>query len=283
MFRCIAVSALRMFISGTARAPAVVRRLIYDALPASHLVVKDSWGASFIVSTSDRVIGRQLFLTGQYDFWKLEKALAILDAIGHPRPRVLVDVGANIGSILIPALQRGLVESAIAIEPHPGNATLLRSNLELNTLSPKVDLVQAAASATSGDVMHLAESNHDGGQHQIAGTGVTVVSVRIDDVVPDPTNSLLWLDIEGHEGFALSGATAVLAQRAAVVAEFNPRYLRTAGGLDIMLQHLSGRRVFDLTASGHKETSFAALLDMYVDGETDILAVDPEAGHVHAR
>lgn len=86
--------------------PALLRRAVYDAMPVPYLVTGRP--EHFVVATADKVIGRELFLHGEFDFAKLQTALAIIEREGLPRPQHLIDVGANIGTIVIPALARGL-------------------------------------------------------------------------------------------------------------------------------------------------------------------------------
>ena len=71
----------------------------------------------FVVDTKDGIIGRVLFETGEFDFGKFETAHRLICERRGKAPALLVDIGANIGTICIPAISRGLVQSAIAIEP----------------------------------------------------------------------------------------------------------------------------------------------------------------------
>ena len=88
----------------------------------------------FIVHTNDPV-GESIFLHGEYDFQKLELALRLL---GRKHVETLVDVGANIGSICIPAVARGFAEQSVAIEPEPTNFLMLTANIELNSLQHEI-------------------------------------------------------------------------------------------------------------------------------------------------
>ena len=117
--------------------PPLLRRAAYDAMPVPYLVTGHP--EHFVVSTADKVIGREVFLHGEFDFAKLQTALAILAREGHPAPTHLIDVGANIGTITIPALKRGLIQTATAIEPHPHNLRLLRTNIALNGLEDRTE------------------------------------------------------------------------------------------------------------------------------------------------
>ena len=53
---------------------------------------------------------------------------------GFDSEDIFLDIGANIGVICIPAVSRGLVEEAIAIEPESENFKLLKLNISLNNL-----------------------------------------------------------------------------------------------------------------------------------------------------
>ena len=148
MLRRPLLAASRFLFSLLKTGPGLLRRAAYDAMPVPYLVAGNP--EHFIIATADKVIGRELFLHGEFDFAKLQTALAIIEREGLPRPQHLIDVGANIGTIVIPALARGLMQSATAIEPHPTNLRLLRANLALNGLSERVRVLAPAVGAESG-------------------------------------------------------------------------------------------------------------------------------------
>lgn len=222
----------------------LLRRAAYDAAPVPYLVTGDR--ELFVVSTADKVIGRELFLHGQFDFDKLELALSILRREGRRAPRHLIDVGANIGSIVIPALRRGHFESATAIEPHPANLRLLRANLALNEVQDRVRVLDIAVGEQTDVVLHLRESAVNSGNHAIDATGLPIRSTRLDDLQLPAGEALLWMDIEGYEGHALAGAQELLASGLPTVLEFNPTFLATSGGMDKVLHALKGRKIYDL-------------------------------------
>lgn len=141
--------------------PPILRRAVYDAMPVPYLVA--GYPEHFVVSTADKVIGREVFLHGEFDFAKLQTALAILAREGHPAPTHLIDVGANIGTITIPALKRGLLQTATAIEPHPHNLRLLRANIALNGLEDRVTVLARAVGDRSGVTLYLHESATNSG------------------------------------------------------------------------------------------------------------------------
>lgn len=241
-------------------------------MPVPYLVA--GYPEHFVVSTADKVIGREVFLHGEFDFAKLQTALAILAREGYPAPTHLIDVGANIGTITIPALKRGLLQTATAIEPHPHNIRLLRANIALNGLEDRVTVLARAVGDRSGVTLYLHESATNSGNHTIGTEGIPVPSFKLDDLDIPSVPSLLWMDIEGYEGHALKGAARMLAAGIAVVCEFNPTFLNQSVGMHALLQSLQGYRIYDLEKPD-TETSLATLSQHLAGGfrYTDILAI----------
>lgn len=250
--------------------PAVFRRVFYDAFPCTYLVTGRQ--EHFVIATQDKVIGKGLFLRGEFDFHKLETALAVLKREGRPKPAHLIDVGANVGSIVIPAITRGLVQGASAVEPHPDNLRLLRTNLALNQITDQVSVFNVAAGARSDSNLLLRECHGNSGNHAIGDAGISVAEMRLDDLAIPLENSLLWMDIEGYEGHALEGASRMLDAGMPVVSEFNPRFLDASGGSMAFETALGHRKLYDL-GNDAKETSFSELMMRYATSETDILAI----------
>ncbi len=274
VLRCPLLAASRALFSLLKTGPALLRRAVYDAMPVPYLVTGNP--EHFVVATADKVIGRELFLHGEFDFAKLQTALAIIEREGLPRPQHLIDVGANIGTIVIPALARGLMQSATAIEPHPTNLRLLRANLALNGLSERVRVLAQAVGAESHASLFLTESSTNSGNHSIGQTGLPVASTRLDDVEFPHDGALLWMDIEGYEGHALRGAPNLLAAGIPVVCEYNTGYLENSGGMNWFREVLAGRRIFDLKRGVQAaEISLDELADTYPVGHefTDILSI----------
>lgn len=84
---------------------------------------------TWLLPTSDSVISPQLCAEGEFDLKKLVTAIQVLRGY---RLTTIIDVGAHIGSICVPAVSRGWFARAIAIEPDPINFSLLKANLLLN-------------------------------------------------------------------------------------------------------------------------------------------------------
>ncbi len=273
LMRSPLLATCKLVLAPLKSGPGILRRAIYDALPIPYLVAGSR--ELFVVSSNDKVIGREVFLHGEYDFRKLQSALAILKRERLPCPAHLIDVGANIGTIVIPALKRGLMQSGTAIEPHPDNLRLLRANLALNDVSHRVDVLAFAVGDKSGNTLNLAESATNSGNHSIGQRGIPVTSMRLDDLKIPTCDALLWMDIEGYEGHALKGAENLLSTGVFIVCEYNPMYLIQSSGMTMFQQSLNNHRIFDLKDERLPETTFDVLSERYGAGPeyTDILAI----------
>lgn len=256
------------------------RDIAFSALRASearHFVV-DGESESLIVNCRDDIISREVFRTGAFDFHKFTVALDILrqhNLVGERIER-LYDIGANIGTICVPAVARGLAETAVAIEPHPFNCRLLRANIALNGLHARIAVAEAAAAAQDGGEAMLEINERNWGDHRVApATGdvsdeqgesrrprIAVPMRSVDSIAAEhgaPT--LLWMDTQGFEGFVLQGAATVLSRRPPLVTEYWPYSLRRVGGYDAFQAAVSGyRRYIDLDAPGpvHDTATFEA-------------------------
>jgi FkbM family methyltransferase len=124
---------------------------------------------------------------------------------------VFYDVGANVGSYSLLALNRGL--EVIAFEPHYENFRELCRNVELNKLGARAALVPLALSDQSGAVRNpvLAPS---AGETMSLGAGengpIIILTSKLDDArrilqLPDPNH--VKIDVDGWEVRVLAGAS----------------------------------------------------------------------------
>jgi len=251
--------------------------------------------ARFIVNARDQVISRRLFVHGSADFSKFEVAADLLKRHTDIREiDLLIDVGADIGSICIPAVAQGFVKRAIALEPHPTNHQLLCANVALNGLLDCIDVIQRAASAGDDETLIMEVSNNNWGDHRISSserTGgrygeadrarIEVQSIKIDSLngLRRDQTLLVWMDIQGYEGHALRGASQVLAEKPPLVLEFWPYGMRRSDSFSALCSstvHYSG--FVDLANPMHPLRKMADLSDLFdavgLDGAyTDILVI----------
>ncbi len=180
------------------------------------------------------MIGREIFAVGAFDFTKFELVLSLLPK-QHTK-KMIVDVGANIGSICIPAIKRGHFIHAMAIEPDPLNFRLLQVNSILNSLENSINLHNVALGTEKG-VATLELSKDNLGDHRIrtgekkdgelgeASRDTIQVQINTLDEICAEANAidcLIWMDTQGYEGHVIQGGSMCLSKRIPLVLEFWP-------------------------------------------------------------
>ncbi|MGH9198733.1 MAG: FkbM family methyltransferase, partial [Acidimicrobiia bacterium] len=191
-------------------------------------------------SNKDAVIGRHLYLYRHFEYDKILAALQTLRESGVRRAGgLLIDVGANVGTVCIPLVRSGAFSGALAFEPEPKNHQFLLRNIRQNGLTSSITAFDCALSSQSG-TMELSLSPSNFGDHRLGGDqphGHAMLSVsvrRLDDVLteaglPWMQVGLLWMDVQGHEIHVLAGAERLIMSGVPVVAEFWPYGLHAAG------------------------------------------------------
>jgi len=231
------------------------RWIAFEAMRGlSPVVAVDSRGLRYYVSTSDRSVGRIVYMCGNYDGALIDTVVAALDreyGDDHLAGRTVIDVGSNIGTSIIPLVARHGASLGLALEPEPRNVALLRANVAANGLGSRVRVRQLAASDHAGTAV-LELSPRNSGDHRVrvyAGTDraaaqgearratIGVPMLRLDDVLAEegiaPADvGLLWVDTQGHEAQVLAGASVLLAAGVPACVEYWPYGLRRADGLD---------------------------------------------------
>jgi FkbM family methyltransferase len=206
----------------------------------------DTDGVRVHVDTADQEISRLVYIYGLYDKPLMTLAFSALDQLGG-RPAFegtsLLDLGANIGTTTLTATACFGAGGSYAFEPDPVNFRNLAVNLAANGLDDSVKAFELALTDGAGTVA-LERSPTNAGDHRVrAGDlacepgreAIEVRAARLDDLVEGGEIdlgrvSLAWLDVQGHEGQLLAGATSLLERPIPVVAEYWPAGLRAAGG-----------------------------------------------------
>jgi FkbM family methyltransferase len=208
----------------------------------------------FTVLFSDNEISKALYCYGQYELDLVTDTLKYLRSINKCPPRgegTILDIGANNGVISIGALHTGELEKAISIEPDPQNFSLLQRNVNQNGLKDRVICLPYAVSHQQGEVFfELSDSNF--GDHRVRATSDLnnptvelfdesqrrVISVRSDQLdsllsnLPDTFTrniSIIWIDVQGHEGYVFMGARDLLLRDIPVVCEVWPYGIKRSG------------------------------------------------------
>jgi FkbM family methyltransferase len=297
-------------LAGRSRDPGAdvtaLRGPVFDLVSAFAplVVVEGVSGMRFALPTADREVGRHTFVHGAYDLATMRCAMGVLAEIrGVAAEHVLaggtvLDVGANIGTSIVPLLRLFGADAGVAVEPAPANVDLLRLNLALNELTDRVRVLPVGLSDRDGNLeLEIAEGNW--GDHRLRSpeairngeeaerATISVEVRRLDALAQAGTIrpqslSLAWLDVQGHEGQVLAGAGSLLSAGTPVVSEFWPSAMERSGGLrmftDLVTAHFT--QVVDLRktqtdgrAVPIPAAGLAALTDRYADPDafTDLL------------
>jgi FkbM family methyltransferase len=224
---------------------------------------------TYIVVARDMAIGYPLFMRGEQDLSKLTLALDLVSA-NYGRIETLWDIGANIGSVCIPAVKRGLVKKAVAFEPEKRLFKLLRANTILNSVDECILVLNTALGDKRGSV-ELTMGENNTGDYRISGLQfdddamgestrqrVSIDIRPMDDFLDifDVNSTLLFMDIQGYEGFALNGGRHILSKSPPLVVEFWPYAMKRLGSFATFRDTLCAgpyERCFDL--SDHSKTS----------------------------
>ena len=203
------------------------------------------------MSTTDREIGRRVFVEGSYEtglFRRTVELLGRVSGLGDLSGRAVLEIGANIGTTSL-LFARANASRVYAYEPVPSNFALLRSMVAANALEDVIEIRAAAVSDRIGSaVMELSPINS--GDHRLRVPGaaepslfdentratIDVALTTVDEEVrsgrlPLSEVALAWIDVQGHEGGVLAGAGTLLESGIPVVVEYWPYGLRRAGGL----------------------------------------------------
>ena len=196
-----------------------------------HILARPLFGHRLWVDVARSNPQRLLFLEGER-FLGERRLLRRLLRPGHHA----VDVGANIGYylLLIESLV-GPTGSVACFEPEPENLAELERNVRANGFA-NGRIVPAAAGAAEGRVALRLGMN---GAVAAEGEGdVTVPLVRLDAVLPGPVD-FLKIDVEGYEGFVLTGARRLRREhRPILFVEIHPGFLAPPWTVDGVLAEL---------------------------------------------
>jgi len=245
-----------------------------------------------VISPHD-TISWSLYVLGEYELDAMRDTLTFLRSLGYCQPRgrgTVIDLGANNGVTCVGMLHAGEFARAIAIEPEPGNHALLQRNVVQNGLQGRVTSLAAAVSDVAG-TLEFELSPQNFGDHRVrmvpmpgtwerfderARRTITVESAPLDtllDRVPPEFTAdiaLVWMDVQGHEGYVVRGGGRLWARGVPLVTEVWPYGIGRAG---------MSRETFSATLASHwgtfairqrggfEQHPISEIVDVYTDLE----------------
>ncbi len=143
-------------------------------------------------------------------------------------PKLVIDLGANIGLTSLWLWKHYDCDRIIAVEPNQSNAALVQKNFTDNGVNGNV--IEVAVGATDGTVIFEASNesnlgrvltgeaqNKSGEEVKMMSMATLLASLPQDEVV-----SLVKMDIEGGEQDLICGDLQWLQRVKAMIAEFHP-------------------------------------------------------------
>ena len=216
-----------------------------------ELLAINNYSEKYIVNSSDIAIGRSLYINGHFEFDTFLYALKILE--NKIKKKTLIDIGANIGSICIPAIKRKIFENCIAIEPEPYNYNLLSKNIFINDVNDKIETLNIALGQFDDEQLKFELSVDNFGDHRIKSNSkeknfynedkrkiITVNTKKLDTIMKrfNPKDTFIWIDTQGYESFVLDGGINTLSKKTPMVIEFWPYGLDKFNSYNLLKKNL---------------------------------------------
>jgi FkbM family methyltransferase len=194
---------------------------------------------------------------------------------------IMLDIGANIGSVSLPLITTHPNLKIYAFEPSPAVFSRLTQNVNLNPdVSDRIVLNNIALSNVSGSVDFFVSNNENnsgvgslGKMHNTLDNGVTVESKKGDDlidqkIIPEP--DLIKIDVEGFEAEVLEGLTNFLKRSRGIKIIFENEPYRVderekPGDLVINFLYSLGFSLYLLQDDGSVQEYNEKMLDTHCD------------------
>lgn len=217
-----------------------------------HIATVKTENGILSFNSKDRTLGRALNVEREFESQMMKRTINLLTKNGdieQVKDRVVMDVGGYVGMSSIGFLNFNLFDRAIIFEPNPNSFSLIEKNIKQNNFSDQITAFNVALSNENSELlMELSHKNF--GDHRIRQKGVVqkghyheegrktigVDSVEFDNFIKKNPQinfkdiSMVWMDIQGHEGKFLQGANNFLSsQKIPVVMEFWPYGILRSG------------------------------------------------------
>ena len=180
----------------------------------TDIVVKGKYHLKYKIPNLVENIGFEILINGVYES---DTIRFILDCL--PENAVFIDVGANIGAIVLPVCRLKEDVFSVAVEASSRVYDYLVNNRQLNGIS-NVVLINNAVSETDNDELNFysPESVYGKGSFSPVYTQVheKVKTITLDTLLKNEKIEkvdFIKVDVEGYEYFVFKGAADILQQK----------------------------------------------------------------------
>jgi len=186
-----------------------------------NLEITGKYGCGYIIPNVMESVGFEIFINGAYEPEIQELIIKLLPLNG-----CFFDLGANIGSIVVPVAKRRPDVKAIAVEAAPWVFAYLEKNILINELK-NVQLVNNALFDEDDKELDFFSPEGDFAKGSLSPVftkeGVKVKSKKVDTIAKDlkiEKIDLIKIDVEGFEYFVFKGGENLLKSDEAPILVF---------------------------------------------------------------
>lgn len=189
------------------------RSASYNTLLKKKYLFTNNDDVYYVLKNHD-IISKNIYINQEFNFKVLKKSLKYLN---NNKKIYLVNIGAHVGTTLIPAIKANLFEKFIAFEPSINNFELLNANIFINQIHQKGNLYNLALSnKISKGYLKIFYNNS--GDYRIVKKKENAEIVRLNILDNfskklNKHNSLIFIDAQGHEPKIFLGGTKTLKKK----------------------------------------------------------------------
>ena len=230
-----------------------VQSAIYNTSKNEKILFVNKSNTRFLLHSQD-IVSKKIFIDYEFDYKIIKKALSLLGK-KHKR-ETLINIGANIGSICIKSVKEKYFNSAIVFEPEEMNFKLLMSNVLINNLENKITVHKLALSNTKTILKLSLNKQSNLGDNRIINKLNNQKKLKIQKVKSDKLdnfissqnkkNTLIFMDVQGHEPYVFVGAKKTLKKKIPIVFEFSPLLLDKNWNRNFYLLYKNYKYFYDL-------------------------------------
>jgi FkbM family methyltransferase len=186
------------------------------------ITVKNRAGVEFVIPAGDTRMKQLITGSRVWNSFTMNTLRKLI-----PKPRTVLDVGANVGQSSIEFAR--WAKKVIAFEPHPELDALCVRNLAKDPHGKSVVVYNLALSNVQGRAYFSMNPKSSLGAHITDNKSMEVDTELLDNMAAKDVD-FVKIDVEGHELRVLKGATLVLGRDTpAVLVEIVPAFLQRYG------------------------------------------------------